>query len=130
MNILVPDNWLRDFLKTKATPKQIAESLSLCGPSIEKVEKNQNTSIYHVEITTNRVDTASVYGIAREAAAILPRFKLSAKLTPLKFSNLKFAKSVSPSAFWDFWGCRQHGLVNDRVRKRMSVLTSGGNHKR
>lgn len=94
MNILVPDAWLRDFLKTKATPKQIAESLSLCGPSVEKVEKGATDSVYHIEITTNRVDAASVYGIAKEASAILPRFKLQAKLNPFESVSLKFLKSV------------------------------------
>lgn len=95
MNIQIPDNWLRDFLKTKATPKEIAANLSLCGPSVEKVEKSQDTSIYHIEITTNRVDSASIYGIAREAAAILPRVKHQAKLEQIKTANLKLLKSVN-----------------------------------
>ncbi|MBI4157733.1 phenylalanine--tRNA ligase subunit beta, partial [Candidatus Woesebacteria bacterium] len=94
MNILVPDNWLRVFLKTKATPKQIAEGLSLCGPSVEKVEERKTGPIYHIEITTNRVDAASIYGIAREAAAILPRFKFQAKLNPIKATNLNLSKKV------------------------------------
>lgn len=74
---------------------QIAEYLSLCGPSVEKIEKYQDTWIYHLEITTNRVDTASVYGIAREASAILPRFKIQSKLNPIKVFGLNFSKTVS-----------------------------------
>lgn len=84
MNILIPDSWLRDFLKTKATPKKIAEELSLCAASVEKVEKLKDDYLYHVEITTNRVDMASVYGLAREAAAALPRFKIGAALKKLE----------------------------------------------
>ncbi len=84
MDILIPDEWLREFLTTKATPKQIAEYLSLCGPSVEKVEKKENDAVYSIEVTTNRVDEASVYGIAREGAAILPRFKIPAALKPIK----------------------------------------------
>lgn len=80
MDILVPDKWLRDFLKTRATPKELAEYLSLCGPSVEKVSKVDNDVVYLIEVTTNRVDSASVYGIAREAAAILPRFGAKAAL--------------------------------------------------
>jgi len=83
MDILIPDNWLRDFIETKASPKQIAKYLSLCGPSVEKVSVTKTDSIYSIEVTTNRVDTASVYGIAREAAAILPRFGIPARLLPL-----------------------------------------------
>lgn len=78
MDILISDKWLRDWLKTKATPKQLEKYLSLFGPSVEKVEKIDNDYIYHIEITTNRVDSASVYGIAREASAILPRFNIKA----------------------------------------------------
>ena len=60
MDILVPDKWLREFLKSKATPKQIEKYLSLCGPSVEKVEKIDKDFVYHIEITTNRMDSAGV----------------------------------------------------------------------
>lgn len=80
MNILIPDSWLREFLKTKATPAQIKEYLSLCGPSVERVKKVEGDMVYDMEITTNRPDAMSVVGVAREAAAILPRFGIPAKL--------------------------------------------------
>ncbi|OGG29494.1 phenylalanine--tRNA ligase subunit beta [Candidatus Gottesmanbacteria bacterium RIFCSPLOWO2_01_FULL_49_10] len=80
MNILIPDSWLREYLNTKATPKQIKEYLSLCGPSVERIHKEAVEVIYDVEITTNRPDAMSVVGVAREAAAILPRFGIAAKL--------------------------------------------------
>lgn len=82
MDIIISDNWLKDYLRTSATPKKIAQSLSLSGPSVEKVEKVNKDFLYHIEITTNRVDTANIYGVAREAAAILPRFNTKAKLLP------------------------------------------------
>ncbi len=91
MDILIPDLWLREFLKTKAAPNKIAECLSLCGPSVEKVEKAGNdfvysktNFVYSIEVTTNRVDSAGVIGIAREGATILPRFKIQAQFIPLK----------------------------------------------
>ena len=77
MNILVPDSWLREYLKTKATPSQIKEYLSLCGPSVERITKDR---VYEIEITSNRPDSMSIFGVAREAAAILPRFGIPAKL--------------------------------------------------
>lgn len=95
MDILIPDEWLRNFLKTKATPKKIAEYLSLSGPSVDKVIKEKGSDVYQIEITTNRVDTASVYGIAREANAILPRFKIKASLAKaVKKTGLGFTKKV------------------------------------
>ncbi|MGB6882005.1 MAG: phenylalanine--tRNA ligase beta subunit-related protein, partial [Microgenomates group bacterium] len=95
MDILISDNWLRDFVKTDATAKKIAECLSLSGPSVDKTEKKAKDTIYHIEVTTNRVDSASVYGIAREAAAILPRFNIKARFLPLRVkANQKFTKNV------------------------------------
>lgn len=81
MNILIPDSWLREFLKTDATPKEIKEYLSLCGPSVERMNSVGREIVYDIEVTTNRVDSYSVMGIAREAAAILPRFGKKAKFT-------------------------------------------------
>lgn len=95
MDILVPDNWLRDYLSTKAKPKDIAKYLSLSGPSVERVEKHGKTLVYHIEVTPNRIDSASVFGIAREAAAILPRYGIKAELkNPKNDSKIKFTKTV------------------------------------
>lgn len=85
MNILIPDSWLRVYLDTKAAPVDIQRSLSLCGPSVERIEKIGSDYIYDIEVTTNRVDSFSIYGIAREAAAILPEFGIPAKLTDVRY---------------------------------------------
>jgi len=84
MNIIILDSWLKEHLKTKASVKQIGEYLSLCSQSVEKIEKTDNDWLYDIEITTNRPDCLSVYGLARELAVILPRFNLPAKLLPLE----------------------------------------------
>lgn len=99
MNILIPDSWLREFLKTKATPKEIQRCLSLCGPSVERVKKIGEEFIYDVEITSNRPDAMSVAGVAREAAAILPRFGITAKLVndPYALQGLSLKGKESPS---------------------------------
>lgn len=101
MNILISDSWLREYLDTKATPSEIKECLSLCGPSVEKIEKAGNDYIYHIEITTNRIDTVSVYGIAREAAAILPRFGIPARLKPLPSTFLPGPTDTLPLTLSD-----------------------------
>lgn len=90
MDILILDSWLREFLDTKARPSEIAKYVSLCGPSIERVEILKEDSLYHIEVTTNRIDTASVYGIAREAASILPRFGIPAKLKPVRSESKEY----------------------------------------
>jgi len=88
MNIQILDSWLREHIDTNANARELASSLSLCGPSFDKVEKLQTKEgvdyLYDIEVTTNRVDMMSVYGIAREASVILPEFGFQAKLKPLK----------------------------------------------
>jgi phenylalanyl-tRNA synthetase beta chain len=91
MNILIPDSWLREFLKTKATPKEIQRCLSLCGPSVERIKKTGDDYLYDVEITTNRPDAMSVTGVAREAATILPQFGI-----PAKFIDDPYAMQTKP----------------------------------
>lgn len=86
MNIKLLDSWVRDYLQTKATAKEIAEKLSLTSVSIERVTPYNEDYVYDIEITTNRPDLASVVGIAREAAAVLPQFNISASF---KTPNLK-----------------------------------------
>src|SRR5260221_1465416 len=76
MDIKISDNWLREYLKTKATPKEIGEKLALCGTSVEKVKKIGKDYVYDIEVTTNRVDCMSILGIAREASVILENSKL------------------------------------------------------
>jgi len=87
MNILIPDSWLKEHLKTKATPKQVANYLTLCSQTVEKIKKVNGDSVYETEITTNRPDCLSVYGIARELNAILPQFGIKAKLKEIAESK-------------------------------------------
>ena len=94
MNILIPHAWLMQHLTTKATPKQIEKYLSLCGPTVESVAKIKGDYVYDIEITTNRVDSMSVRGIAREAATILPQFNIKAKLKPLSQPKISSAKKL------------------------------------
>jgi phenylalanyl-tRNA synthetase beta subunit len=82
MNILIPHSWLKDFVKTEATPQNIAEKLSLCSLSVEKLHQRGGDTVYEIEITPNRYDTLSVLGIAREVAAVLPRFGIDRSKHP------------------------------------------------
>ena len=83
MNILIPHKWLLEQLDTNATPEEIAEHVSLCGPSVEHMYDREGDKVYDIEITTNRVDSMSVRGVARETAVILSQLGTAAKLQPL-----------------------------------------------
>jgi len=90
MNILIPYSWLKEYLKTEAKPEDIAKYLSLCSQSVEKITPTSDGDyIYEIEITTNRADCLSVYGIARELGAILPRFGIKTKFRKLTNYELR-----------------------------------------
>lgn len=80
MNILIPHTWLLEHLETNATPLEIQKYLSLSGPSVERIYDIEGEEVYDIEITTNRVDSMSVRGVAREAAVILTQAGFPSKL--------------------------------------------------
>jgi phenylalanyl-tRNA synthetase beta chain len=88
MNIKILDSWLREYVKTTATPQKIAELLSLSSVSVERLEKYKSDYVYDIEITTNRPDLMSVLGLARETATVLQQNKIAAK-----FENKALAKT-------------------------------------
>lgn len=88
MNIIIPHSWLKTLLETKEHPRLLAEKLSLSGPSVEKIENRGEDFIYNIEVTTNRPDTFSVWGIAREIYSILRFHKIPVKLKSLVGTNI------------------------------------------
>lgn len=92
MNIQVPYKWLKEYLQTKHTAQELATLLPLHGPQVEKVIHNDDLDddILDIEITPNRVDTASITGIAREAGAITKEpFVLADPIVEFPESDLK-----------------------------------------
>jgi phenylalanyl-tRNA synthetase beta chain len=88
MNIKILDSWLKEFVKTDASAQKIAELMSLTSISIERVEPLGQDFVYDIEVTTNRPDLASVVGLAREAAAVLPQHGIKATFHPPKLQKL------------------------------------------
>jgi len=80
MNINLTDKALRYFLDTPSTPEELAHDISLCGPTFDKVSKIDGDYLYEIEVITNRIDTASAQGIARDSAAILNQMGIKSKL--------------------------------------------------
>jgi len=79
--------WLKDFVDVTATPEELASRLALSGTNIASVEAEPLGGVIDAEVTSNRPDCLSVYGIAREVSAI---YRL-----PLKIVNPKPAESAS-----------------------------------
>lgn len=87
MNIKIVDSWLREYLDTKASTRDIARELSLTSVSVERIERVNSEEVYDIEITTNRPDLMSVIGIAKETSVALFEQKTPAKYNPPKLPN-------------------------------------------
>jgi phenylalanyl-tRNA synthetase beta chain len=72
-------NWLKDFVDVTATPDDLASRLALSGTNIGGVEKGAHGAVIDAEVSSNRPDSLSHYGIAREIAAV---YKLALKAVP------------------------------------------------
>lgn len=80
MDIKLTYSSIKRFLTTNIGPEELAEKVSLCGPTFDRIHKIGKDTVFDIEAITNRVDTASAFGVAREANAILNQFAIATKL--------------------------------------------------
>lgn len=69
MDVKLSYNHIKEYIDTDLDAYALAKVLTTRGPSIEKLEEINNDYLYHIEVTSNRVDMACVMGIACEAVA-------------------------------------------------------------
>ena len=60
-----PVSWLREFVEVPGEPAAVARRLADCGFAVESMDGD----VIDFEVTANRPDCLSIYGLAREAAA-------------------------------------------------------------
>src|ERR1700752_4617226 len=63
-------NWLRELTATKLTPEELRERLTNVGLAVDAVEPRGDDFVLDVEVSSNRGDCLSHFGIAREIAVI------------------------------------------------------------
>ncbi len=86
-------NWLKEFVAVTASPQDVRSRLSMAGIAIESVEDSPAGPVLDADLTTNRGDCMSHYGIAREISAL---YRLPLKsISPVILSE---AKDLSSSA--------------------------------
>ena len=68
----VSTHWLKDFVELAPPVTRIAERLTLAGLEVKKCEtlKDPSDTVFEIEITSNRPDWLSHWGVAREIAAV------------------------------------------------------------
>lgn len=62
--------WIREFVDLPVDDRQLAEGLTSIGIAVEGISGEGASTVFEMEIGTNRPDAMNHYGVAREAAAL------------------------------------------------------------
>lgn len=84
-------SWLKEYVDINDNPESIAHSLTMAGLEVEGIEHIDGDTVFDINITPNRPDCLSIFGIAREIAAIYGR--------PLTFPEHNFASETGELDF-------------------------------
>jgi phenylalanyl-tRNA synthetase beta chain len=88
-------NWLKDFVDVTAPPDDLASRLALSGTNIAGVEKGRHGAVLDAEVSSNRPDCLSHYGMAREVGAIYKLPLKGVRPKPAESSAAKAADAVN-----------------------------------
>ncbi len=82
----ISPHWLRDFVDFKVDYRRLADELTLAGVAVEGISGEGDSTVFEIEITTNRPDAMNHYGVAREVSALydLPLRPIEPKLPAAK----------------------------------------------
>jgi phenylalanyl-tRNA synthetase beta chain len=83
-------NWLKEFVEVTDTPAGVRSRLSLSGLSVDSIEETPAGPLLDAEVTINRPDCMSHYGVAREIATA---YRLPLKKVEPKFKEVADAAS-------------------------------------
>ena len=62
--------WLKEFVDVRSTPEDLASRLTMAGLAVDSIESHGDDEIFEFDLTSNRPDCLSHFGIAREVAAV------------------------------------------------------------
>jgi phenylalanyl-tRNA synthetase beta chain len=115
-------NWLKNYIDVGYSPQEVAEKLTMVGLTAESITAQGDDYLIEFDITSNRSDSLSHYGMARELAAIsgtkayLPKSNLvessetTSSITSVEILNPEFCPrytariikgvKVAPSPEW------------------------------
>ena len=94
ITMFVSYNWLRELTGTKLSPEDIRERLTNVGLAIDAVEAQGDDFVLDVEVPSNRGDSLSHAGIARELA-VIEKSKVQSPKSRVQNTNGKTADLTS-----------------------------------
>jgi phenylalanyl-tRNA synthetase beta chain len=71
--MLIPVEWLKDFVETPDDPAELADRLTLTGNEIEEIRESEDGPVFYLKLTPNRADMLALEGAGREIAALYER---------------------------------------------------------
>ena len=82
--------WLKEFVDVPSEPRQLKADLTMVGLNVESFAQVGDDWVLEVEVTTNRPDCLSHYGVARELATLYRK--------SLKHLEISVKESGGPAA--------------------------------
>ncbi len=83
-------NWLKEFVDVEAEPRKFKSDLTRVGLNVEMFAATGDDFVFDVEVTTNRPDCLSHYGVAREVATLYGK--------PLRRREISVKESGAPAS--------------------------------
>ncbi|MCC7042893.1 MAG: phenylalanine--tRNA ligase subunit beta [Acidobacteria bacterium] len=102
----LPISWMREFVELPDDPASVAGRLAACGFAVDGIEDG----VVDFDVTANRPDALSVYGLAREASAAF-----DAPLRPLQLATAAPGPAPLRVSIADT-GCGRYALAVADVR--------------
>ncbi len=114
----VPVEWLKEFVAVRLKPAALAERLTMTGVEVTGVETVNGTAVLDLEVTPNRADCLSIFGVAREVAAITgQRLKTPRRLHVTDYRSQGRRASRVKITIEDHKGCARYiGRLIDGVK--------------
>lgn len=102
----LPVDWLRAFVDVPADTLEVAGRLAGCGFAVDGIDGD----VVDFDVTANRPDALSVYGLAREAATAFDRDVRALDLAPAPAGHAPIKVSIADA------GCGRYALAVADVR--------------
>ena len=102
----LPVAWMREFVDLPDEPLPVATRLAACGFAVDGIEGD----VIDFDVTANRPDALSVYGLAREASAAFDTALKPLRLAPMPAGTAPVRVSIADT------GCGRYGLAVADVR--------------
>lgn len=114
--MLISYNWLKEITEINDSEEDLSNDLTMIGLEVGNIEKVDNDIIIDVELTPNRPDCLSHFGVARDIMAFKGK-KFINKYYDLNFSDIYKTNNVPDIKIEDLALCARYcGVIIENVK--------------